>query len=58
MASCRTSAALVADLERRLVASEAARVEVEGRLAVAEEARARLERMLKQMRHERFGAKS
>ena len=48
----------MADLERRLVASEAARVEVEARLAVAEEARARLERMLKQMRHERFGAKS
>jgi transposase len=58
MASGRNSAARVADLERQLAASEAARVEVEARLAAAEEARARLERMLKQMRHERFGAKS
>jgi transposase len=65
MASSRTSAALVADLERQLAASEAARTaaeaartEVEARLAVAEEARDRLERMLKQARHEKFGAKS
>jgi transposase len=65
MASSRTSAALVADLERQLASSEAARaaaeaarIEAEARLAAAEEARARLERMLKQMRRERFGAKS
>jgi transposase len=65
MASGRNSAARVADLERQLASSEAARaaaeaarVEVEARLAAAEEARARLERMVKQMRHERFGAKS
>ncbi len=65
MASSRTSAARVADLERRLAASEAARtaaeaarIDLETRLALAEEARARLERMLAQTRHEKFGAKS
>lgn len=45
------SAAYVADLERRLA-------EAETRLAQVEDARARLERMLKQARHEKFGAKS
>ena len=52
MASSRTSAARVADLERRLAASEAARtaaeaarIDAETRLAEAEEARARLEQL-------------
>ena len=59
------SAVYVADLERRLAESEAARVaeasaraEAETRLAEVEEARARLERMVMQARHEKFGAKS
>jgi len=52
------SAVYVADLERKLAAEVAARVEVETRLALVEEARDRLERMLNQARHEKFGAKS
>ena len=65
MASSRTSAARVADLERRLAeaeaahaASEAARLDAEARLAEVEEARARLERLLSQMRHDTYGSKS
>ena len=65
MASSRTSAARVADLERRLAeaeaartAAEAARLDAEARLAEVEEARARLERLLSQMRRDTFGAKS
>lgn len=65
MVSSRISVARVADLERQLAASEAARTtaeaartDLETRLAVAEEARVRLERILAQMRHEKFGAKS
>ena len=59
------SAALVADLERRLAVAEAertsaevARAEAESRLATSEEARARLERMIAQMRRDKFGATS
>lgn len=59
------SAVYVADLERRLAESEAARVaetsaraEAETRLAEVEEARDRLERMVMQARREKFGAKS
>ena len=58
MASSRISAAHVADLERRLAVSEAARIDAEARLAEVEEARARLERLLAQMRRATFGAKS
>lgn len=65
MASSRTSAARVADLERRLAeaeaartAAEAARLDAEARLAEVEEARARLERLLSQMRRDTFGSKS
>ena len=58
MASSRISAARVADLERRLAASEAARIDAETRLAEVEEARARLERLLAQMRRATFRAKS
>ncbi|MFO7854739.1 MAG: transposase, partial [Paracoccaceae bacterium] len=65
MASSRTGAARVADLERRLAASEAARtsaeaarLEVEARLAEVEAARARLERLLAQMRRDTCGARS
>ncbi len=59
------SAARVADLERRLAvaeaertSAEAARAEAESRLATSEEARARLERMIAQMRRDKFGATS
>ena len=59
------SAVYVADLERRIAESEAARVaeaaarvEAETRLAQVEEARDRLERMVKQARREKFGATS
>jgi len=58
MASSTISAARVADLERRLAVSEAARLDAERRLAEVEEARARLERLLAQMRRATFGAKS
>lgn len=65
MASIRTSAARVADLERRLAvseaaraAAEAARLDAQARLAQVEEARARLERLLAQMRRDAFGSKS
>lgn len=65
MASSRTSAARVADLERRLAEAEAARTAAEAarldagtRLAEVEEARARLERLLSQMRRDTFGSKS
>ena len=58
MASSRIGAARVADLERRLAAAEAARIDAETRLAEVEEARARLERLLAQMRRATFGAKS
>jgi transposase len=58
MASSGTSAARVADLERRLAEAEAARAAAEARLAEVEEARARLERLLSQMRRDTFGSKS
>lgn len=58
MASSGTSAAHVADLERRLAASEAARLDAEARLAEVEAARARLERLLAQMRRDTYGARS
>ena len=54
----------VADLERRLAATEAARtaaetarIDAETRLAAVEKARAGLERLLSQMRRDAFGAK-
>jgi transposase len=59
------SAARVAELERQLAASEAARIVAEARLAASEEARsrseealARLERMLAQLRRDKFGSRS
>ncbi|SNR88670.1 IS66 family transposase, partial [Puniceibacterium sediminis] len=52
------SAAKVAELERQLAASEAARIKAETRLATSEEARTRLERMIAQLRRDKFGAKS
>ena len=52
------SAVKVAELERQLAASEAARIEAETRLAVSEDARSRLERMIAQLRRDKFGAKS
>lgn len=59
------SAARVADLERQLAvaeaarsSAEAARTEAEIRLATSEEARARLERMIAQLRRDKFGATS
>jgi len=59
------SAARVADLERQLAvaeaartSAEAARAEAESRLTTSEEARARLERMLAQLRRDKFGATS
>lgn len=58
MASIRTSAARVADLEQRLAEAEAARAAAEARLVEVEEARARLERLLSQMRRDTFGSKS
>ena len=52
------SAARVADLERQLAVAEAARIEAESRLATSEDARARLERMVSQLRRDKFGATS
>lgn len=52
------STAKVAELERQLAAAEAARIEAETRLAASEDARARLERMIAQLRRDKFGAKS
>ena len=52
------SAAKVAELERQLAAAEAARVEAETRLAASEDARPRLERMIAQLRRDKFGTKS
>ena len=52
------SAARVADLERQLAVAEAARIEAESRLATSEDARSRLERMLAQLRRDKFGATS
>ena len=52
------SAAKVAELERQLAAAAAARIEAESRLAASEDARARLERMIAQLRRDRFGARS
>lgn len=53
-----TSAVKVAELERQLAAAEAARIEAETRLAASEDARSRLERMIAQLRRDKFGAKS
>jgi transposase len=59
------SAARVAELERQLAVSEAARIAAEARLVASEEARsrseealARLERMLAQLRRDKFGSRS
>ncbi|MDF0603893.1 IS66 family transposase [Psychromarinibacter sp. C21-152] len=60
-----TSAARVAELERQLATSEAARIAAEARLAASEAARARseealarLERMIAQLRRDKFGSRS
>ena len=51
-------AAKVAELERQLAVSEAARIAAETRLVASEDARARLERMIAQLRRDKFGTKS